>query len=554
MNRPDDAEALASLRELLVGPERSERLRLEGELNDPERQLAQLSENLPAAVQRSASRSSKLGDSLAEPLEQALLRSVRHRPERLAEAIFPIILPAVKRAITAQLRATFDGLNELLERSLTVHGLRWRLEAWRTGQSVAEIALLDTLVYRVEQVFLIHAETGLLLGHAETLAGPVRDADLVSGMLTAVQDFVRDSFSGAGEDRLDTMRVGERTVWVVRAPGLILAAAVQGVAPTPLRERLETRAFELSRTYAAQLQHFAGDAAPFAEAQETLLGCLEQHRLEHRPSRAPFFALVIVVAALVGWFLWNRRPDPWPAFEQRLRREPGLVVIGGGRRGEGYWLRGLKDPLAPDPRTLWTDGPAPAIALDLEAFQSLDPRIVERRAATLLAPPPSVRLRLEGRQLVATGTASHAFSVAARARAPWIPGVEAYDDRALVDVDQQALSAAIAELAPLRVTFGVGLVEPEEPAQIEALKARLDALARCLERLGSVRTLRFLGRADETGPDETNLELSRRRAERVAALIGDLGPSLKLEAVAGERSSGPKERYVEPRVVEVPHP
>ncbi|MFO0727617.1 MAG: hypothetical protein U1E65_27815 [Myxococcota bacterium] len=544
MNRPDEAEALASLRELLVGPERAERARLEGELNDPERQLNQLAGHLPAAVRRSAAQGAKLGESLSEPIEQALIQSARFRPERLAEAIFPIILPAVKRAITAQLRATFDGLNELLERSFTVHGLRWRLKAWRTGQSVAEIALLDSLVYRVEQVLLIHDQTGLLLAHAEAGVGPVRDADLVSGMLTAIQDFVRDSFSGAGEDRLDTLRVGERTVWVVRAPGLILAAAVLGVAPPPLRERLESKAYELSRAYAGPLQQFSGDNAPFADANQALQGCLEQHRLEHRPSRAPLYALALVALGIVGYFLWNRRPDPWPAFERRLRSEPGLVVIAGGARGEGYWLRGLKDPLAPDPRTLWSEGPVPPIALELEAFQSLDPRLVARRAAQILEPPSSVHLELEGRALVSTGTASHAFVVRARDRAQWIAGVERYDDRGLVDVDEQAVPAAIAALAPLRVSFAVGQVEPEDPAQIVAMKAALATLGRALERADAHQKLRLIGRADETGPDETNLDLSRRRAERVRDLLGALGPTLAVEAVAGERSSGPKERYV----------
>ena len=53
--------------------------------------------------------------------------------------------------------------------------LKWRFEAWRTGRPFAEIVLLKTLVYRVDQVFLIHKETGLLLQHV--VADEVRAKD-----------------------------------------------------------------------------------------------------------------------------------------------------------------------------------------------------------------------------------------------------------------------------------------------------------------------------------------------------------------------------------------
>ena len=70
------------------------------------------------------------------------------------------------------------------------------MTAWRTGKSFAEVVLLNTLVYRVEQVFLIHAQTGLLLQHVVADAVTAQDADMVSGMLTAIRDFARDSFGG----------------------------------------------------------------------------------------------------------------------------------------------------------------------------------------------------------------------------------------------------------------------------------------------------------------------------------------------------------------------
>ena len=59
--------------------------------------------------------------------------------------------------------------------------------------SFAEVVLKHTLVYRVEHVFLIHRHTGLLIAHAASQDATSQDPQLVSSMLSAIQDFVRDS-------------------------------------------------------------------------------------------------------------------------------------------------------------------------------------------------------------------------------------------------------------------------------------------------------------------------------------------------------------------------
>ena len=129
----------------------------------------------------------------------------------------------------------------------------WRIEAARTGRSFGEIALMRSLRFRVEEVYLIHRETGLLLGHLAAKGAVTQDADLVSGMLTAVQDFVRDSFTPGKSEELETMRVGEYTVWVLHGPSALLAAVVSGVAPPDLRNifqrTLERIHGEFGRSY-----------------------------------------------------------------------------------------------------------------------------------------------------------------------------------------------------------------------------------------------------------------------------------------------------------------
>jgi OOP family OmpA-OmpF porin len=110
-----------------------------------------------------------------------------------------------------------QSLNKTLEYSVSTKGLRWRWEALTTGKKFAEVVLLHTLRYRVAQIFLIHRESGLLLQHV-TDDEDIRDVDLASGMLTAIQDFVRDSFGADETESLKTMAFGNQTIWIETGP------------------------------------------------------------------------------------------------------------------------------------------------------------------------------------------------------------------------------------------------------------------------------------------------------------------------------------------------
>ena len=165
-------------------------------------------------------------------------------------------------------RRAFDGHGSdyepgLLRIASSAQGLKWRLEAWRTGKSFGEVVLLNTLLYRVEQVFLIHRETGLLLQHVVAGTSSIQDADMVSGMLTAIQDFVHDSFSSQQSDTLETLQVGGLTVWIEQGPRAILAGVKRRKRPQELRTTFHETLERIHLEFSRELESFEGDASVF---------------------------------------------------------------------------------------------------------------------------------------------------------------------------------------------------------------------------------------------------------------------------------------------------
>ena len=189
---------LGELRRVLVGAEIDQLARLSRQFDDPEAFAEAVSRVLPSAVARAASRDEQLAQVLAPTVEQATQTSIRSDPRTLVNIIHPVILPAIRKSIIEIIDESFQSLNESLKHSFTLQGLKWRIEAWRSGKTFAEVVLKHTLVFQVEHVFLIHRTSGLLISHVTAERAASQDPQLVSSMLSAIQDFVRDSFSGGG--------------------------------------------------------------------------------------------------------------------------------------------------------------------------------------------------------------------------------------------------------------------------------------------------------------------------------------------------------------------
>ena len=550
---PTSAE-FAELRELLLGEERRQLAELQRRVEALRKNAEDVADLLPEAVALRSGRDRQLARALAPTMETAISESVRRNPREIATAIFPVLGPAIRKALAEAMAALVESINRAVEHTFSLRGLAWRLEAWRTGTPYAQIVVKHALVYRVEQVFLIHAETGLLLAHAAPPQLKVADADLISGMLTAIQDFVADSFRQQEDGKLRTFSVGELTVLVEPGPQAVLAAVVRGQPPETLLPKLQDRLETIHLQFAAAFADFAGDPAPFTAAQPLLEECLETVLSHHLPRtarpRLAWLRWALPLLLLGGGLLWLswRSQRRWTAAGARLEAAPGIQIVE-ARRNRGNWrFRGLKDPLAAQPAVILAGLGADTAGLDArwEPYLSLEPGLVVARARQALAAPGSderrlfaralatVTLRLGGDTLYAAGEAPLAWVAHAGGLALLPPGVSVLDTRAVA----AKLPADLAELrrrieAEL-VLFEVGsaLVAPAERAALDSLSASFRGLQAGTESLGYRTDLALYGRTDPTGSDALNQTLSQSRVEAVSGVLARTGlPAERLKGI-----------------------
>lgn len=456
----DDAAArLSALRRILLGADQRTLDELSQRIRERQRRADDVAEVLPEAFLREFERApGRLTEAVRAPIERTLHEAVRRDPRPLADAIFPVIGPAIRHYVTASIRALAASLSRMIERGLSPQRqLTWRFQAWRAGVRFGDYVLQRTFVYRVEHVYLIQSGTGQLVAETHHDDTVVMDGDAVSAMLSALQSFVLDSFSLEEGERLDTAELGEFTLWAVHGPQAMLACAIRGVPGPELREELEATLESIHLRFAPFLERFQGEAAPPPALQETLERCLLLRRADDDPAdrqRIGWPVAVMLIAALVLLGRWGALE-----IEQRraagrlagmLNQTPGLVVTHVERRGATLTVRGLRDPLTPPVEALAAraDVDAGRVVDATQPYLSLEHAMVLARLRARLEPPATVTLRLTDGVLAVSGSAGPAWVARLQDLAVSTPGVERVDTTGLRLDDAALRRAAEAALAP----------------------------------------------------------------------------------------------------------
>jgi OOP family OmpA-OmpF porin len=546
--RGDEAD-LEKLRELLFLREMKSLRKLENRLDDPVRHAQETSEVIAEALLLRGQKKDPLLYTAFEPMAEALFKeAMRKNPMDFVNALFPLMGPAIRRSIAETFRSMLEGFHKTMEQVFSWKGLRWRWQAWRTGVSFSEVVLLNTLLYRVEQIFFIHAETGLVLSHVSGSDVTAQDADMVSAMFTAIQDFARDCFAGGPGSNLDSLQLGEFTILLERGSSAYLACVVRGAVPLEFRGRLRDAMSVLQVKYANDLDSFTGDAGEFVSARWILEDLLDA-RYAGEGTPLPFWVRLMPAAAVLllvlgggymGYSIYQRNIERHHMEESfaMVGERPGILLVEARQDRARHWrVIYQRDPFAEDPKFLLNGmGIDPkTYTLQVIPYLSYESEMITLRVKERIVPPEGVTVEFDGNgTLRLRGNASMAWMLQARQEALALPGVERIDMSGLTDPRIDELKNMIALVESTVVEFPLGKDTPV-PDDASKLARAVDTLVK-IEKLAAgmniAVSLTIYGRADATGDDKRNYEISRARTRTVAAMLYTYGSKIPVSSYA----------------------
>ena len=544
---------LEALRSLILEEDRAAIAKLQQKFDDPRQFAEAVSSVLADAFTLAGARDEQLAKALAPILELAVQASIRKNPGTLVGILYPLMGSVVRKSIAESLDGTLQRMNQAFKHSFSWQGLRWRLEALRSGSSFADVVLKHTVQFRVEHVFLIHRKTGLLIEHVAAPEVTAQDPQLVSGMLSAIQDFVRDSFEGTnkGGGGIDTLRLGDVLLWCEEGPFAFLAAVIRGNPPESLHAALRETLTNIHDQYRSQLEEFEGDSASLGDLITPLQRDLQQQERPRETKLSPWlWILPLLLLLLAGGWVVRRaivrlRVD---GYVERLRQEPGIVVANAELRNGKWQISGLRDPLAVDPASLLSQSGLDSkhVAGHWESYQALNPAIVLRRLSASLNPPPSVSLSLKGDTVEVTGSVPQYWVERARTLVAALPaGSPKVDLSTLHDVQDPEFIRLRDAIQGHIIAFDSNADRPArgQDATLDAVAGEFRQLMHVTKRLGFSARMMISGHADAVGNETANLSLSAARAEVVRSMLKARGIAPELLTV---RSAGPLEPLLAP--------
>lgn len=393
------SEERDKLKNLLLREEVAQIKAIQKLLNDQKQFSQKVSEVLDSATDQVIKNNPKFQKKFSHIDSKAYVRAIKANKQTFIDALLPIIGPMIRQSVTSAIRRFVADVNRTLELGFSLKALKWRWQAFRTGVPFAELVFNNTIAYQVQQVFLIDNETGLLIEYAGQEDALLQDKEAMSAMLTAIQDFVKDSLNSQSEG-LSAAEFNDDLLWLIKGEQANLAVVVKGAPTNRLREHLTVANEQIHLDFSADLE----DQSRWNNHPELKLQ-LEQLLLTKSQSEQDdqqginWWPWALVIFGLLFWYIWHSylQHQNHTLLKNQLTATPGFVLQDLSHSGNQLTAFGLADPLA-DFSHISAD-----VTLKTTPFISLDDQLVRKRVQTFIN-QPSVNVEVEQGQVTLTGT------------------------------------------------------------------------------------------------------------------------------------------------------
>mgnify|MGYP001226267923 FL=1 len=383
---PDNS--LDKVRELLIG--RDDKFVQEKLNNDAKGFVSSV---VSEALFERETKDGSVNKVLVPLVEKSLHRSIEANSEKIVGTLYPLVGTLVRKAVSSFLIEFVERTNALIEHSLSPKSISWRFRAWQSGIKYSEYVASQIYQYQVQQLLVIHRETGTLLHSISSDPDKEKDADLISSMLVAINDFVADAFgvtSTESENELGEIKTEDFTLLIKIGPQALLVAAVTGSVPPEVRGKLQQTLEEFHHFYQQPLVNYDGDNAPFDGCETILADCLVSERKEGEGKKSKrLIGGVVLLAMLFAIVILSFMRLSLTVLKSDLHElvpPPGVILTDTYISNGKVHAKVLRDPAATSINQWFSESDIDLsrVIVSEEPFVSLKSHVILRKLETLV--------------------------------------------------------------------------------------------------------------------------------------------------------------------------
>ena len=359
---------------------------------------------LPDSIRMSANKDDRLSNNLGPVIQTGIQSYIKKNPKRFSALISSVVGPAIRASVINTVRDYIISVDRVLQQRFSLTSVKWRIEAWRSGQSLTDVILYHTIYYRVEHLLIIKKDDGILLCNVSAPGISNRGPDVISGMLNVIRDLINDSFGVNDQDSLGEINLGNLTIRMFDSENVILVAAIRGTVSGSIAKSLQDAIDIFAFDYEDALLEFNGEVNTFKSFEPELESCLKVKFKENESTkRKSFFKwyilLFLLITGLIYWSISNYLDkSEWEKLLQDFDNTPGVVVVENTWSKGNYQIQALRDPLSVDPYIIIDKQSRlkdKSIEFKSSPYISVDRPIVIKRIKDRIQIPKTVSMSLD---------------------------------------------------------------------------------------------------------------------------------------------------------------
>ena len=462
--------------------------------------------------------------AIAPEMAAAIKQQIHLKREAMSDALYPIIGSTILKYLAEMMRE----INEKLESSLSTERISRKIKAKLQGISEAELLMKETTPLTVKAVFLIQAESGLVISAVQQSEREQLESDMVAGMLTAIRAFVKDCISQSGNfAEIDAIEYGTSKIVLEVAGSCYLAVVMQGETRQWFKYKMRSIFKKIVQEYGAQIQSFKGDPASVPAEVNSNLQKLIDTEVKVKSPKLPIVPIIGLAAlGLIGvpWGIHQYRSG----VEASLEADTNLALQSAPELSVYRLAADVKDKI------LEISGRVPNQKLRSKAEkiaqQAAPKSIIENKIIAVEVPPDPVLVEADVKRTAALLNKVESIDISARyaegkvavagsvSQVPdaqnitqafeKIPGVKSVTNTVIIGTQPQPKRMAV------RVYFDAGSAS----LQAKDVAQKLSKVKEYMEG-NSTKNLRIIGYSDFKSTPAENQKLALERATNVKGIL-----------------------------------
>ncbi len=194
-------------------------------------------------------------------ISSSIKEQVHKEKDSIVDALYPIMGNMVSKYVTNAFKNMMVEINYKLQDTLSTEIIQRKIKSKIYKISEAELLIKESNFAKVNSIFLIHKESGMLIldAHREDNK-KIDEPEMVASMLSAIKSFVNDWISNQDKmSEVSEIEYGNSSILIESAGSVYLAVVIDGKSDFNLQEEISFTLSKVILNHAIEISEYDGD-------------------------------------------------------------------------------------------------------------------------------------------------------------------------------------------------------------------------------------------------------------------------------------------------------